>query len=193
VPNANVDECGQGSSRLRRVCWPDLSEGCDGHAHRTTVEAAITVSSTAFIDGDTIPPRYTCDGANVSPLLTVVGVPSGTQELATLVEDPDAPGGTFVHWVAWGSIRPTPRCRRQRPHPSTGTNGFGRRGYGCPYPPRGAPHRYIFTVFALSRRLGLPPGASADQFRWAVADTAIAQGRFTGRYGRPDRPPRRAH
>ena len=69
------------------------------------------------------------------------------------------------------------------PH-GTGTNGFGRRGCGGPCPPRGAPHRYTFTVFALSCRLDLPPGASADQLRGAVTDATIARGRLTGRYAR---------
>jgi Raf kinase inhibitor-like YbhB/YbcL family protein len=145
---------------------------------------SITVSSTAFADGGTIPRRYTCDGADVSPPLRLTGVPSGTQELAILVEDPDAPGGTFVHWVAWG-IDPAGAGVDEAVAPSgEGTNGFGRRGYGGPCPPRGAPHRYVFTVFALSRRLDLRSGASADQLRQAVADATIAQGRLTGRYGR---------
>lgn len=145
----------------------------------------ITVSSTAFTDGGTIPRRYTCDGEDVSPPLRVAGIPSGTQELAVLVEDPDAPRGRFVHWVAWGLDPSTATLQQAATPPGTGTNGFGRRGYGGPCPPRGAPHRYVFTVFALSRRLHLPPGASADQLRRAVADATIAEGRLVGRYGRP--------
>lgn len=145
----------------------------------------ITVSSTAFTDGGTIPRRYACDGEDVSPPLRFAGIPSGTQELAVLVEDPDAPRGTFVHWVAWGLDPSTATLEQGATPPGTGTNGFGRRGYGGPCPPRGAPHRYVFTVFALSRRLDLPPGASADQLRRAVADATIAEGRLVGRYGRP--------
>ncbi len=144
----------------------------------------ITVSSSAFTDGGTIPRRYTCDGADLSPPLHVAGVPDGTRELAVLVEDPDAPRGTFVHWVAWGIDPSDATLGEGASPPGTGTNGFGRRGYGGPCPPRGAPHRYVFTVFALSRRLDLPPGASADQLRRAAAGAAIAQGSLTGRYGR---------
>jgi Raf kinase inhibitor-like YbhB/YbcL family protein len=164
-----------------------LSAACGGRTQETKMpEAAmaITISSTAFTDGATIPRRYTCDGANVSPPLRFAGVPSGARELALLVEDPDAPGGTFVHWVAWGLDPSNPTLQEGATPPGSGTNGFGRRGYGGPCPPRGAPHRYIFTVYALSKRLDLPAGASADQLRRAVADAVIAEGRLIGRYGR---------
>jgi Raf kinase inhibitor-like YbhB/YbcL family protein len=152
----------------------------------TTPGAAMTftVSSTAFTDGSIIPRRYTCDGADVSPPLDFADVPSGTRELAILVVDPDAPGGTFVHWVAWGIDPANATLPEGTSPPGAGTNGFGRRGYGGPCPPRGAPHRYIFTVFALSRRLDLPPGASADLLRRAAEPATIGQGRLTGRYGR---------
>jgi len=164
-----------------------LLAGCGGNAPpATTVEApmAITVSSPAFEDGAAIPRRYTCDGADVSPPLHVAGVPSGTRELALLVEDPDAPGGTFVHWVAWGLDPAAPTLAEATAPPGTGVNGFGRRGYGGPCPPRGAPHRYVFTVLALSRPLELAPGASAGDLRKAAAGTVLAEGRLTGRYGR---------
>jgi Raf kinase inhibitor-like YbhB/YbcL family protein len=145
---------------------------------------SITVSSTAFADGADIPRRYTCDGANVSPPLRFAGIPAGTRELALLVEDPDAPGGTFVHWVAWGIDPATPELTEGATPPGTGVNGFGRRGYGGPCPPRGAPHRYVFTVFALSHPVTLSPAASADDLRRAAAGIVLAQGRLTGRYAR---------
>jgi Raf kinase inhibitor-like YbhB/YbcL family protein len=144
----------------------------------------ITVSSTAFPDAGDIPQRYTCDGENVSPPLTFTGVPAGTEELALLVEDPDAPSGTFVHWVAWG-IDPAKAALAEGEAPAaTGTNGFGRRGYAGPCPPRGAPHRYVFTVFALSRRPDVALGGSADDLRRAVAGAVLAEGRLVGRYAR---------
>jgi Raf kinase inhibitor-like YbhB/YbcL family protein len=144
----------------------------------------ITVSSTAFADGADVPRRYTCDGENVSPPLSFAGVPPDTEELGLLVEDPDAPSGTFVHWVAWG-IDPAKAALAEGEAPSgTGTNGFGRRGYAGPCPPRGAPHRYVFTVFALSRRPDLAPGASADDLRRAAAGTVLAEGRLVARYAR---------
>jgi Raf kinase inhibitor-like YbhB/YbcL family protein len=145
----------------------------------------ITVSSTAFADGGDIPRRYTCDGDDLSPPLTFAGVPSGAQELAVLVEDPDAPGGTFVHWVAWGIDPSKGGLAEGEAPPGTGTNGFHRRGYGGPCPPKGPAHRYVFTVFALSEALDLPPGASAGDLRRAEANRVIAEGRLTGRYARP--------
>jgi Raf kinase inhibitor-like YbhB/YbcL family protein len=145
---------------------------------------SMTVSSTAFTDGGTIPRRYTCDGENVSPPLRFAGVPSGTRQLALLVEDPDAPGGTFVHWVAWG-VDPAADGLGEGEAPSgSGVNGFGKRGYGGPCPPRGPAHRYVFTVFALSEAASLPAGASADDLRKAVASSVLAEGHLTGRYAR---------
>jgi Raf kinase inhibitor-like YbhB/YbcL family protein len=164
-----------------------LAAGCGGQGPRAETPEApmtITVSSTAFTDGGDIPRRHTCDGDDVSPPLRFAGVPSQAQELALLVEDPDAPGGTFVHWVAWG-IDPSAAALAEGESPAgTGTNGFRRRGYGGPCPPKGAPHRYVFTVFALSGRLDLPPGASADDLRRAVMEAVIAEGRLVGRYAR---------
>ncbi len=167
-----------------------LPAGCGGGGPQApqarTPEAAMTmtVSSGAFTDGGDIPRRYTCDGQNVSPPLSFAGVPSGVQDLALLVEDPDAPGGTFVHWVAWG-IDPSKATLAEGEAPTgTGTNGFRRRGYGGPCPPKGPAHRYVFTVFALSRRLDLPVGASSDDLRRAVTGAVVAEGRLVGRYAR---------
>lgn len=144
----------------------------------------ITVSSSAFADGGDIPRRHTCDGEDLSPPLGFAGVPSGARELALLVEDPDAPRGTFVHWVAWGIEPSKASLAEGEATAGEGTNGFRRRGYGGPCPPAGSPHRYVFTVFAVSQPLDLPPGASADDLRRAVADSVIAEGRLTGRYAR---------
>ncbi len=145
---------------------------------------AITVSSSAFVDGDEIPRRYTCDGENVSPPLRFAGAPPGTEDLALLLEDPDAPRGTFVHWVAWGIDPAKAALAEGEAAPGTGTNGFGQRTYGGPCPPRGATHRYVFTVFALSHRLDLALGASADDLRRAVAGAVLAAGRLAARYAR---------
>jgi Raf kinase inhibitor-like YbhB/YbcL family protein len=144
----------------------------------------IRVTSTGFADGGDIPQVYTCDGQDVSPPLSFTDVPAGTQELALLVEDPDAPGGTFVHWVAWGIDPSKAALAEGESPPGAGTNGFGRRGYGGPCPPKGAPHRYVFTVFALSRRLDLAAGASAQDLRRAMAGGVVAEGRLVGRYAR---------
>src|SRR6266536_2230915 len=148
-----------------------LPAGCGGRApEANTPEAAmtITLSSTAFAEGDDIPRRYTCDGENVSPPLSFAGVPADSQDLALLVEDPDAPGGTFVHWVAWGIDPGQPHIAAGAPTPGSGKNGFGGTGYRGPCPPAGKPHRYVFTVYALSAPLDLAAGASADALRQAI-------------------------
>ena len=120
----------------------------------------------------------------MSPPLTFGGLPSGARDLALLVEDPDAPRGTFVHWVAWG-VDPAKAALAEGEAPAgSGVNGFGRRGYGGPCPPRGATHRYVFTVFALSRPTGLRPGASAEDLRASLTGAVLAQGSLMGRYAR---------
>jgi Raf kinase inhibitor-like YbhB/YbcL family protein len=147
----------------------------------------ITVTSAAFRDGGTIPRRYSCDGDEVSPPLAWKGVPDGARELALLVEDPDAPGGTFVHWVLFkvptGTDRlvegDVPAGARQ------GENSAGKAAYAGPCPPKGdAPHHYEFTLYALKSALDLPDGAGADEVRAAVANAALARGRLVGRFGR---------
>ena len=144
----------------------------------------IAVSSSAFADGGKIPRRHTCDGADVSPPLAFSGLPSGVRELALLVEDPDAPKGTFVHWVAWGIDGTRPVLAEGEAPAGSGTNDFGRAGYGGPCPPRGPAHRYVFTVFALSRPTGLRAGASAADLRSAIDGAVLAEGSLTGRYAR---------
>ncbi|GAA4243031.1 YbhB/YbcL family Raf kinase inhibitor-like protein [Dactylosporangium darangshiense] len=146
----------------------------------------IAVSSPVFNEGDQIPRRFTCDGVDVSPPLSFTGLPEQTAELAVLVEDPDAPSGTFAHWVMWG-IGPDQSGLGEGEVPTgaaQGKNGFGRRAYGGPAPPRGRSHRYIFEVLALSEPLRLAEGASAGDLRRAAAGKVLASGRLTGRYQR---------
>jgi Raf kinase inhibitor-like YbhB/YbcL family protein len=149
--------------------------------------ARIALRSPAFHDGATIPDRYTCASVGKSPPLTWSGVPRGTQSLALLVEDPDAPGGAYVHWVlfhlppglhrlASGSI---PDAAREA------ENSAGSRGWTPPCPPQGdAPHHYEFTLYALRSSLPQPDGASAADVRAAIGRAAIARGRLVGRFGR---------
>src|SRR5262249_889889 len=135
----------------------------------------MTVSSTSFADGGDIPRRHTCDGDDLPPPLNFSGVPEGTREIALLVEDPDAPSGTFVHWVAWGIDPSTDALAEGAAAPGSGRNGFGRPGYGGPCPPKGPAHRYVFTAFALSQALELPSGASADDLRKAIHGSVLAE------------------
>lgn len=146
---------------------------------------ALQLASAAFRDGATIPDRYTCSGAGVSPPLAWSGVPSRAQELALLVEDPDA--GRFPHWTVLGIPAGARRIAAGRAPPGAveTENGFGERGWGGPCPPEGdAPHRYVFTLYALDAPLGLDEDASPDDVRRALAGHALARGTLTGRFGR---------
>jgi Raf kinase inhibitor-like YbhB/YbcL family protein len=147
----------------------------------------IELTSAAFEDGDRIPDRFGRDGDDVSPPLEWAGVPDGTVELALLCEDPDAPGGAFTHWVLTG-IEPSVTEVAEGTAPAgaiEGVNGFGDVGWGGPGPPPGdSPHRYIFTLFALSEPLGLPPGSTSDDVRTAVAERQLAEGRLVGVFER---------
>jgi len=169
-----------------------LASGCgdDGKGSAVPAPSAshrIAVSSPAFADGGTIPRRYTCDGENVSPPLALSGIPATATTLAVLVEDPDAPHGTFTHWLLWNAdAKETRWAAGQAPEGATqGRNGFKKQGYGGPCPPKGSePHHYVFSVYATDRTLDLPSDASADDLKRALADHTLASGTLTGRYGR---------
>src|SRR4029453_9088713 len=137
------------------------------------------VSSPAFANGQEIPAKYTCDGDDIAPALRWRGVPAGAAEMAILMEDPDAPGGTFVHWTAWG-ISPKLRGLPENADPSNfkeGKNSFGKTGYAGPCPPKGdQPHHYEFHVYALRKPLGLSAGAEPQTVRQAIATVADAAG-----------------
>jgi Raf kinase inhibitor-like YbhB/YbcL family protein len=147
--------------------------------------AKLDVRSPAFPDGATIPRRFTCDGAGVSPPLSWSGVPRGARSLALVVEDEDA--GRFVHWTVLdiaGSAHGLAQGRVPAGAVQT-DNSFGRRGWGGPCPPKGdAPHHYVFALYATRAPLGLGEGASPDDVRAALAKAAIARGVLTGLYAR---------
>lgn len=149
-----------------------------------TVFSTFALSSTAFSAGGVIPKAYTCDGRNVSPPLRWTAPPRGTRSLALSVEDPDAPGGTFVHWTGW-NIRPSVRrlASGQR-LPVEGTNSAGGRGYTGPCPPAGARHHYVFRLYALRAKLPLAAGAAPSKFRRALRGRVLGFTRLVGRYGR---------
>jgi len=149
--------------------------------------ATLQLTSDAFADGETIPERYTCEGEDVAPGLSWDGVPAGAQALALVMEDPDAPSGTFVHWTLV-DIPPGLAALRSGEVPreaTEGANSFGDRGYGGPCPPEGdEPHRYVFLLYALEAPLGLEAGARPDEVRAAIEREATARGQLTGRFGR---------
>lgn len=164
--------------------------GCGGEKVEGPPPAApeeLRLRSPAFADGVAIPARFTCEGENVSPPLSWSRVPAGARSLALLVEDPDAPGGTFVHWTLYDLARGATGLAAGRVPGGAreGENSFGEEGYGGPCPPEDdPPHRYVFTLYALDAPLGLEAGASPSEVRDALAERAIARGTLTGRFGR---------
>src|SRR3954447_10386827 len=146
----------------------------------------IVLTSPAFAPGGRLPARFTCDGQGSPPPVRWSRAPARARELDLLLEDPDAPGGVFVHWVVTG-ISPT-RRGLQNARPATlhlGRATSGRVGYEPPCPPRGASaHRYVFTLYALRTRTKLPYGATAERVRTLIARAAIARGVLTARYSR---------
>ena len=138
--------------------------------------------SRAYVDGGRIPLRYTCDGEDVSPPFTIEGVPEGTVSLALVMDDPDAPGGTWVHWVLY-DLDPVARVAEGADVGVRGTNSWGALGYGGPCPPEGV-HRYITTVYALAGTLGLGEGATKAEVFEAMDGLVITQAAFTGTYHR---------
>jgi Raf kinase inhibitor-like YbhB/YbcL family protein len=149
--------------------------------------ATLRLTSAGFADGQAIPRRFTCAGREVSPPLAWDGVPARARALALVLEDPDAPGGTFVHWTVFDIPRGVSGLRAgQVPAGAReGENSSGERGYRGPCPPeQDRPHRYVFLVYALKSALGLDAGAPPADVRAAIGRAAIARGQLTGRYGR---------
>jgi Raf kinase inhibitor-like YbhB/YbcL family protein len=144
------------------------------------------LTSPNFEEGGQIPRDCTCDGDDAPPELLWSGVPSGVVELALTCEDPDAPGGTFVHWVAWGIDPSSGRLPTgDGPGIRHGRNGFGNSGYGGPCPPPGdGPHRYEFTLYALDQSIELEPGSTIEQLRSASDGHVRATATLMGTYGR---------
>lgn len=170
--------------------------GCSGGGdeaapEQEVVALSIQVSSPAFADGATILTEYTCDGEDASPPLRWSGAPEGTESIALVADDPDAPGGTWVHWVRYAIPPDVTELAGGSPDDALlsngarhGTNDFKRLGYGGPCPPRGSPHRYFFKVYALDIEVGLAPGATKKELLRSMEGHILAQGRLTGTYQR---------
>ena len=163
-----------------------LLAGCGGSHEaaapsRDTAPDTIKLSSPAFADGAAIPKDNSCDGAGKPPALSWTGVPGDARELVLVVEDPDAPGGTYVHWTAFG----IPGDATSVPADvAGGENSAGKEGWTPPCPPEGKPHHYVFTLYALGDPSGLKAGASAKDVRAALSKRPLALGRLTGTYER---------
>jgi len=166
---------------LSTACGPDE----DAHEPKIDEPHTITVTSTAFGEGDRIPERYTCDGDNISPSLAWKGIPDDAEAVALVMDDPDAPNGTFTHWVVL-DIPPQATSVPEADVPQGGVQikgSAGKASYFAPCPPGGI-HHYRFTVYALSAPIGLDDAASLDEALRAIDDSATAWGRLTAVYAR---------
>ncbi len=158
----------------------------------STVEIhGLIITSSAFHDGETIPPKYTCDTTDTSPDLHWSGVPAGVKSLALIVDDLDAPNGTWVHWVLFNippELADLPAGVQQAPIVEgtgiQGKNSSGNDGYNGPCPPKGKPHHYYFKVYALDIVLDLISGSTKAQVEKAMVGHILAQGQLVGTYGR---------
>ena len=152
---------------------------------------SFALKSMGFASGGEIPSRYTCGGADLSPGLSWVGVPEGTQSLALIADDPDAPVGTWTHWILWNvpakaTVLPegVPQVEILDNGARQGRNDFKRIGYGGPCPPPGRPHRYFFRLYALDTRLDLKAGASKNELESAMKGHVLKQTELMGTYRR---------
>ncbi|HAN65658.1 MAG TPA: YbhB/YbcL family Raf kinase inhibitor-like protein [Chitinophagaceae bacterium] len=151
-------------------------------ASRAESYHVIEVSSPAFADQGMIPVVYTCEGRDISPPLDFKHIPNEAVTLALIMDDPDAPGKTWVHWVLW-NIPVTHHIKENEVHGEQGMNDFGRKSYGGPCPPSGT-HRYFFKVYALSCTLNLPAETTKHTLEKAMAGHILGYGELIGLYKR---------
>ena len=169
-----------------------LLAGCGGSSSNSTpppAPATLKVSSPAFKNGARVPARFTCDGkfGGVNPPLGWSNKPGGVKSQALVLEDPDAPGGNFVHWTVWGMMGRTNGLDADIPPLGLpqGQNSAGTSKYAAPCPPKGdSPHHYEFTIYALKEPIALKPGAPQDLVLDKIKRAAIARGVLTGTYSR---------
>ncbi|HLG22463.1 MAG TPA: YbhB/YbcL family Raf kinase inhibitor-like protein [Candidatus Manganitrophaceae bacterium] len=147
--------------------------------------------SPAFGLNQIIPKKYTCDGEDLSPPLSWSGPPSGCQEFALIMDDPDAPRKVWVHWVLY-HLPPDLRALEEgigrkeiiEGIGAQGVNDFGGIGYGGPCPPPGAPHRYVFKLYALNEKIKLRPGATKQRLLDTIKEKILGEAEWVGKYGR---------
>jgi len=152
-------------------------------------KGTMQLTSTAFAQGQPIPAKYTCDGENVSPPLKWDGVPAGARSVVLIADDPDAPSGTWVHWVLYDLPANTkelpeglPKSQYLPGGAKHGLNDFKHLGYGGPCPPGGKPHRYYFKLYALDGMLDLKPGATKKEVEQAMESRTLGQSQLMGTY-----------
>ena len=152
---------------------------------------SFALKTTAFAVGGEIPKKYTCDGADVSPALNWNDAPAGTQSFALIADDPDAPVGTWTHWIIWnipakavGLPEGVPKAEESSDGTRQGTNDFKRLGYGGPCPPVGKPHRYFFKLHALDIKFDVKAGASRNELERAMKGHVLSQTELMGKFKR---------
>jgi Raf kinase inhibitor-like YbhB/YbcL family protein len=180
---------GGGANRADVTATPTATTGIE-NGTRGGDKVTLKLTSTAFEEGGMIPAQYTCDGQNVSPPLSWSNLPEGTKTLALIADDPDAPRGTWVHWVVYqipatekGLPENVPARETLDSGARQGKNDFKNTAYGGPCPPSGT-HRYFFKLYALDTDLNLPSGATKDQLLKAAEGHTLAQGQLMARYTR---------
>lgn len=147
--------------------------------------AEFALESSAFENAQAIPSRHSCEGEDVSPPLRWSNVPEGTRSLALVVDDPDAPGGVFTHWVAWGLDPTAGELGEGDSAPNEGRNDFGTSGYRGPCPPPGhGRHRYVFRLYALDAEQELAVGAAKAEFEQAIEGHVLTIAELVGTYER---------
>ena len=161
--------------------------GCGGRPSNTipSLTLLMDIQSSAFVYNDPIPSVYTCDGKNVSPPLSILDVPAEAASLVLISDDPDAPAGTWVHWLVW-NIDPSTTAIAEGSSPSgsvEGTTSFGKTGYGGPCPPSGT-HRYFFKLYALDSTLDLASDADKAALEAAMEGHILDQAETMGVYSR---------
>ena len=168
------------------VAAEELSDPARGGA-----AVAFTMKSSAFAGGTEIPKKFTCEGPDVSPAVEWSGPPAKTAGFALIMDDPDAPVGTWVHWVLWNlpanthSLREDVAKREQlEDGPRQGRNDFRKIGYNGPCPPLGKPHRYFFRLYALDAKLDLAPGATRAELDTAMKGHILGQAEYLGTFRR---------
>jgi hypothetical protein len=169
-----------------------VATGCAEHARSAKEPATkIQITSDVFADGQPIPAKYTCDGQGVSLPLTWTNAPADAKSFVLIADDPDAPGGAWVHWVIY-NLPPTATSLAENMSPSPqlpdgakqGINDFGQTGYGGPCPPPGKPHRYFFKIYALDTTLGLNSGTTKNELLKTMNGHVLAEGQLWGTYQR---------
>lgn len=167
-----------------------VAAGCKAGPQKRAIKK-LEFQSPDFAYGANIPKEFTCDGEDVSPAFTNSPPPGGTQSYTLIADDPDAPGGTWVHWVIFDMSADgqtmaigTQKLEQFPDGSRQGRNDFGKIGYGGPCPPPGKVHRYFFKLYALDKTLNLPPGATKKDVERAMRGHILAQGEWMGRYAR---------